>query len=83
MEQNISNNNRYLIKYDDYDIIYKNNAIYISVLPYIHIKELKKTWTLRDENDDIIDYYKFSYNIKFNKELYIKYKINNIEIVQI
>lgn len=82
MEQNISDNNRYLIKYDDYDIIYKNNAIYISVLPYIHIKELKKTWTLRDENDDIIDYYKFSYNIKFNKELYIKYKINNIEIVQ-
>jgi hypothetical protein len=82
MEQNISDNNRYLIKYDDYDIIYKNNAIYISVLPYIHIKELKKTWTLRDENDDIIDYYKFSYNIKFNKELYIKYKINNIEIVR-
>lgn len=83
MEQNITDNNRYLIKYDDYDIIYKNNAIYISVLPYIHIKELKKTWTLRDENDDIIDYYKFSYNIKFNKELYIKYKINNIEIVNI
>ena len=80
----ISDNNRYLIKYDDYAIIYKNNAIiyiyiyiyiYISVLPYIHIKELKKTWTLRDENDDIIDYYEFSYNIKFNKELYIKYKI--------
>ena len=71
LNYSISGHNRYLISNDNTQPeIYKhNNKIYIKILPKNHIDELKKTWTERDNNDDIIKNYKFTYNLIINQNL--------------